>query len=187
MSTQRRENRCQRKRCTDSAEARGVPGDRFSSLEQRASGPVRSAPIARQCRVSAHGGTAQPRIAAGFHPSDKDLSPGTPEYLATNSLHTNSWQSDCRLVQFVHFALFVQLVQLVQVVGQDIRIGSPPPRVERRTKTRAQATHRASLPRIPFPSGFSRHHPTLPRVPASASRRAERYDGKRDLHLLYAA
>jgi len=46
---------------------------------------------------------------------------------------------------------------------------------------------RSSLPPIPFPSGLTRFHWTLPQAPAADQRRAERYDGKRDLYLLHAA
>ena len=46
---------------------------------------------------------------------------------------------------------------------------------------------RSSLPPIPFPSGLTRLHWTLPQAPAADQRRAERYDGKRDLYLLHAA
>jgi hypothetical protein len=172
MSTQRRENRWQRRNCTERARAPGVPGDRVSPLGWEASDHSSSSPIARQDCAYANGGTAPPQIAA---------------WLATNSL-----QSDYRIVQLVQlFQLFqlvqlVHFVQLVQFVPQDIRHGSPPG-AERRAVACTQTTHGSSLPRVPLPSGFSGFHPTLPRVPAGRSRRAEGYDGKRDLHLQHAA
>lgn len=46
---------------------------------------------------------------------------------------------------------------------------------------------RSSLPPIPFPTGLTRLHWTLPQAPAAHQRRAERYDGKRDLYFLHAA
>jgi len=46
---------------------------------------------------------------------------------------------------------------------------------------------RSSLPPIPFPTGLTRLHWTLPQAPDAHQRRAERYDGKRDLYFLHAA
>jgi hypothetical protein len=93
--------------------------------------------------------------------------PVTPAWLATNSL-----QLDRRIVKLVR---------------QDIRRGSPPPGVARRTASRTSAIHGSSLPHIPFPPGLALIHSTLPQVPAGRRRWAERYDGKRDLYLQHAA
>jgi hypothetical protein len=46
---------------------------------------------------------------------------------------------------------------------------------------------RSSFPPIAFPTGFAHLQPTSPHVPRALSSRAERYDGKRDLHLQHAA
>jgi hypothetical protein len=161
MSTQRRENRWQRRSCTEC----GVPGRRYLPDGVQRAGPQgESFPglFARQDRADANGGTAPPS-----HPSDEDLSPGAPAWLATNSL-----QMDYRIVQLVR---------------QDLRLGSPPFGAGRGAETGTSATHGLSLPHIPSPSGFEQFHPTLPRVPAGRRRWAERYDGKRDLHLQHAA
>ena len=124
----------------------------------RASEQVSSAQIARQVRANANGGTAPPR---------------TSVRLATNSL-----QSDYRSIQIVRPVRFFRI---------DIRRGSPPPGAGNRTDTGSPATHGSSPPPIPFPSGFARLHPALPQIPAGRRRWAERYDGKRDLHLQHAA
>jgi len=112
-----------------------------------------------------------------FHPSDADLSPGTPR-LATKFL-----QSD-HLIR-----------PLVRPVLKADRRGSPP-----LGAGRPQASPRSSLlPHIPFPSGLARLHRTLPQdpvgpqgpigpqAPAGYHRRAERYDGKRDMYFQHAA
>jgi hypothetical protein len=189
MSTQRRENHStpatktyrrgprnhwQRISCTE----RGVPSRRFvpdgvqSGVPSRrfmpdgvqsagASGQASLAPAPRHGRAYANGGTAPP---------------ATPAWLATNSL-----QLDHRTIQLVRF---------VQLVRKDIRHGSrssPPLGAGSRAATGTPATQRSSLLHIPFPPGFARLHPTLPRFPAGNCRWTERYDGKRDLHLQHAA
>ena len=151
MSTQRRENRWQRRSCTQCE----APGRRFlPEGVQRAGPPGEEIPglIARHHRADASGGTAPP---------------GFPAWLATNSLQSG--------------------YRIVQLVRQDLRLGSPPFGASRGAETGTSATHGSSLPHIPSPSGFERLHPTLPRVPAGRRRWAERYDGKRDLHLQHAA
>jgi hypothetical protein len=50
-----------------------------------------------------------------------------------------------------------------------------------------QATHRPSLPHIPFLPVRTHLHPTLPQAPAGEVRWAERHDGKRDLYFQHAA
>jgi len=67
------------------------------------------------------------------------------------------------------------------------RRGSPPPRAGRHAALGMQASPRSSLPHIPFPSGLARLHPPLPQAPAGDHRRAERYDGKRDMYFQHAA
>ena len=151
MSTQRRENRWQRTNCTKRAGALGQK---------------KSAPIAKKARAYATVGTAPPHTAASFHPSDKNLSPGAPERLATNSL-----QSDCRTKQ---------------LVGQDYH-GSPPSLAGNRTVTGTPATCRSPL------RSFLLLPPSSPSIqPRRISQQAqcrwmERYDGKRNLHLQHAA
>ncbi len=151
MSTQRRENRWQRTSCTERA---------------RASGTLPTW-IAPQGRAFATDGTAPPRTAACFHPSDKSPSPGAPEWLATNSL-----QSD-------HLT--------VQLAVQDYRRGSPPSGAGRHAESGRPAAFRSSLPHLPAPPVFEPLHLLLPQFPADKCRWTERYDGKRDLHLQHAA
>jgi hypothetical protein len=158
MSTQRRESRWQRRSCME----------RVGFAEQ-----VRPAPVAWYARANANGGTAPPVATARFHPTDGDLSVGSPAWLATNSL-----QLDYRIGK---------LVRPVRFVIQAIRRGSPPFGAGARAATGTPATYASSLPHIASPSGLERLHPTLPRVPAALSRWTERYDGKRDLYLQYAA
>ena len=50
-----------------------------------------------------------------------------------------------------------------------------------------QATHRPSLPHIPFLPVRTRLRLTLPQAPAGEVRWAERHDGKRDLYFQHAA
>lgn len=63
----------------------------------------------------------------------------------------------------------------------------PPRRAHRLAALGTPASPRSSLPPIPFPSGFARLHRNLPQAPAADRRRAERYDGQRDLYFLHAA
>jgi hypothetical protein len=72
------------------------------------------------------------------------------------------------------------------------RTASPPPLGASRPQfwhgaRGASVSPRSSLPPIPFPSGPACLHLTLPQSPAAYQRRAERYDGKRDLYFLHAA
>jgi hypothetical protein len=77
---------------------------------------------------------------------------------------------------------------LVQPVLKANHRGSPPPLgAGRRAALGTQASPRSSLPHIPFLSGFAHLYPTVPQAPDGLSRRAERYDGKRDLYFLNAA
>jgi hypothetical protein len=85
-----------------------------------------------------------------------------------------------------------QIGQVVQLVFTAERTGSPPSFGTGRplhwlAALGAPVSPRSSLPPIPFPSGHTCLHLTLPQAPAAEQRRAERYDGKRDLYFLYAA
>ena len=82
--------------------------------------------------------------------------------------------------------------QMVQPAFKAERSGSPPPLGACRPSIwlgafGASVSPRSSLPPIPFPSGYSCLHLALPQAPAAYQRRAERYDGKRDLYFLHAA
>ena len=77
--------------------------------------------------------------------------------------------------------------QLVRPVLMADRRGSPPPRARSRAALGKQASPRSSIPHISYPSGFGRVHPPLPQAPDGPSRRAERYDGKRDMYFQHAA
>ena len=163
MSTQRRENRWQRRSCTQRAETSCILGDESLSRVWKVSGNASPGPVARHSRALAKVGTAPIR----FHPSDKDLSPGAPDWLATNSLQLD--------------------YSNLQLARQNIRRSSPPPGAGCGAAFDPLATHRSSFSRIPSPSGLVCLHPTLPRFPAGKRRWTERYDGKGNLHLLYAA
>ena len=137
MSTQRRENRWRQIGCLNGAEVLG-----FGFPD----------PKAGRVRANANGGTAPPIFPASFHPSDEDLSPGTPERLATNSL-----QSGYRIVKLVQFVLNVRRVVL-QV--------SPPFGAGLGPATGMPTTHGLPPPHLPSPSGLAHLHPALPQVPA---------------------
>jgi len=77
--------------------------------------------------------------------------------------------------------------QLVRPVMKADRRGSPPPRVASRAALGKQASPRSSLPHIPYPSGLASIHRIWPHAPAGDHRRAERYDGKRDMYFQHAA
>jgi hypothetical protein len=77
--------------------------------------------------------------------------------------------------------------QLVRPVLKADRRGSPPPGVASRAALGKQASPRSSLPHIPYPSGLASIHRILPHAPAGDHRRAERYDGKRDMYFQHAA
>jgi hypothetical protein len=89
--------------------------------------------------------------------------------------------------------------ELVRPVLQADRGGSPPPRVRSRAAMGKQASPRSSIPHISYPSGLVRIHrilpqgsigqlvPIGPQAPAGYRRRAERYDGKRDMYFQHAA
>ena len=174
MSTQRREDgsfaatkfcrrgicdRWQRTNCTDRAHGLSRIWLFLMAWFVRAMATVETAPPKEA--------TLLPSVC--FHPSDEDLSPGTPEQSATNSL-----QSD----------------HTIQLVRQDLRRtsrSSPPIRAGLRATTGTRATHRSSLPLTPSPSVLETLHPFRPNDPAGKCRWTERYDGQRDLHFLYAA
>jgi hypothetical protein len=94
-------------------------------------------------------------------------SPEFPDRMATNSLQTEK--------------------PIEQLVGQGNRRGSPPSGRDVCAAAGPSATLRSSLFLILIPSVFARLHPTLPQAPAAVRHWAERYDGKRDMHLKHAA
>lgn len=161
MSTQRRESRWRRPAWTGRA---GGAGQAI---------PVPSAPCAS---AGPGGGTAPPGLLAWCHPSDQDLSPGAPVGLATNSL-----PSGYRIVQLV------PIVLIVQSVWRDRRQSPPASGSGSGSPNGTPASHGSTPTPIPHPSGRPRLHPTLPQIPVGRRRRAERYDGKGNLHLLHAA
>jgi len=167
MSTQRRENRWRRTSCFAGAGLSGIPGGGLLPLGWRPSGIAFPGLIARRNRTDANGGTAPPVSLAWFHPSDKNSSPGASAWLATNSLPSGT--------------------RIVQLVLQDPRHGTPPFGAGPGAASGTPANLGAPLPRISPPSASARLHPALPRVPAGIRRWAERYDGKRNLHLQHAA
>jgi hypothetical protein len=83
--------------------------------------------------------------------------------------------------------------QLIRPVLEADRHGSPPPRVRSCAALGKQASPRSSIPHIAYPPGFAGIHRTLPQSPFGLqarnghSRRAERYDGKRDMYFQHAA
>ncbi len=91
--------------------------------------------------------------------------------------------------KFLHADLLIG--QLVRSLLMTERIASPPPGAFRPRiqfgAFGASVFPRSSLPPIPYSSGPTRLHLTLPQAPAAYQRRAERYDGKRDLYFLNAA
>jgi hypothetical protein len=118
-------------------------------------------------RASGHANPAPIAQHGRAHAKVGTAPPATRAWLATNSL-----QSDHRTIR---------------LVKQNIRRSSPSPRTGCRAASAILATHRSSLSFIPSPSGFVCLHPTLPQFPAGKRRWTERYDGKGNLHLLYAA
>ena len=157
MSTQKRENRWQRKSCT---ERTGVLGGQSWSRGRTAGNDFRPTHVARFASVIASGQTA-PLVSILW---------SAFAWLATKFLPSDH-----------------HLGQLVRPVLKADRRGSAPPRVPNRAALGTQASPRSSLPHIPYPSGSPRLHPTLPHAPAGHRRRAERYDGKRDMYFQHAA
>jgi hypothetical protein len=94
---------------------------------------------------------------------------------APNWLATNSLQSDHSYLNFVAF---------VRRVSQ---CAPRPPRAGIRAAAGIRTTRGSFPPFIPSPPGLLDIHPALPQFPALDRRWAERYDGKRDLHLQHAA
>jgi hypothetical protein len=91
------------------------------------------------------------------------------------------------IVQLVQLVQAVQIGRLVGQIRQDLRCGSTPFRASRHTAPGTPATYGSFPPHIPSLADFTRFHPTLPQDPTGIRRWAERYDGKRDLHLQHAA
>jgi hypothetical protein len=148
MSTQRRENRWRRISCTMRSEAAGF---------------IPTRPVVQCAGSIASGGTAPPGFPVSFHPSDEDLSPGTPvnhpsyEDLSLGTpvrLATNSLQSGYRIVK------------QVLIVRREVRLGSPPFGAGLGPATGTPATHGSPPPHFPSPSGLAYLHPALPQVPA---------------------
>ena len=85
--------------------------------------------------------------------------------------------------------------QLIRPAFEADRRGSPPPRAH----CRVEVSPRSSIPHIPYPAGHPGLHRTLPQgaaglrgplapqAPDGYHRRAERYDGKRDMYFQHAA
>ena len=164
MSTQKRENRWQRKTCTEHASA-------WVRLN-----PALVPALIRLGCANAFGKTA-PLLSllfwwtwAWLTSSDNPPSLGEPDRLATKFLHLD------RLNRHV-----------VQPVLEAHRRGSPPFAARRHAGFGTVKSVRSFLPLLPFPSGFAPLPLRLPQAPAAYRRRAERYDGKRDMYLLHAA
>jgi hypothetical protein len=175
MNTQRRENHSTP--ATKAYRRRSRNRWRRTSCTQRAGAPGHTspAPVARESRARANGGTAPPALSAR---------------LATNSL-----QSDCRTMKFVQLVRFVQFVQFVPRLVEPSATrntrhkarSAPPSGAGFGAATGSLATVGSSLSFISSPAGLTRLHPTLLRFPAGKRRWTERYDGKGNLHLLHAA
>ena len=94
--------------------------------------------------------------------------PESPAFEATNSLPTDYPHS--------------------QLVRQPFsRRGAPPGSGGLRPAHRIPAARRSSLSRFPAPSRLASHPTCWPQDPAIPIRRAERYDGKGNLHFIHAA
>ena len=157
MSTQKRESRWQRRSCS---ERTCVLGGRFWSRGRTSWNGPHPTHVARFACAVANGQTA-PLMSILWL---------TFAWMATKFLRSD------------HL-----LGQLVRPVLTADRRGAPPPRVRSRAAMGTQASPRSSLPHIPYPSGSAGFHPTLPHAPAGRRRRAERYDGKRDMYFEHAA
>ncbi len=175
MSTQKRENRSSSATNTGRRDFR-CRWQPITGTQSASSGDLPTpSGIMRLLCASANGVTA-PLLSilwsmwAWFHSSDRDQSPGTPFRTATNFL-----QSDR------------PLRQLVQPAFRAGRRGSPPFGVGCRAAFETLASPRSSFLFVPFPSGLERFHLSLPQFPAGYRRRAERYDGKRDMYFQHAA
>jgi hypothetical protein len=123
------------------------------------------APLARQvCEAAV--GTAPPEDRARSRSSDTEVSPGAPGRVATTSLPSDrlkGWPIRNVLLNALHGS--------PSLMPSRVHAGRPEPR-------------RLSPPPPLLPS---RPHLTLPQFPAGLCPRAERYDGKRDLHFIHAA
>ena len=80
-----------------------------------------------------------------------------------------------------------QLRLSVQLLFKAGRRGSPPCPAPPGKDSGWPVSPQSALPHIPFPPGIAPHPLTLPYAPAADQRRAERQDGKRDMHFLHAA
>jgi len=167
MSTQKRENRY----LPATETCRMGPRFRWQRLlcTERAGGwgTLVPTPFARHSCAGAGGGTA-PLLSTFWLWS-------VWVWLATKFLHAD-----------------ISIGQLVQPAFPAERTASPPPfgaccPQSWHGARGASVSPRSSLPPIPFPSGPACLHLTLPQAPAAYQRRAERYDGKRDLYFQHAA
>ncbi|MGA8088572.1 MAG: hypothetical protein WCA10_14785 [Terracidiphilus sp.] len=113
-------------------------------------------------------GDVSSRESTDHHPSDEDLSPGAPGWVATNSLPSDT--------------CFETFAGLGSLSGSPPREGAG----DRRLPV-PQATHMSSPLHIPDIPVRARLHPTLPQAPAGLVCWAERHDGKRDLYFQHAA
>ncbi len=75
--------------------------------------------------------------------------------------------------------------QFEKLVRQECPSGPPVKAPAQARSLRIPATPRSSILLVPSVSALI--HATLPPVPVDMVHRAERYDGKRDLHFLHAA
>jgi hypothetical protein len=73
------------------------------------------------------------------------------------------------------------------IAGLANRWSSPPLGVRSPSESVPQAVPRSSPPHIPHSPARPLLHTTLPHAPVGKVRRAERHDGKRDLHFQHAA
>jgi hypothetical protein len=100
--------------------------------------------------------------------------------LATNSLPSDRRQSQHRPGPGPDFGFD----RRDWIVGMEIRYAREPFGSRRHAASPTPESRRLSSPPNSPPTRF---RPALPGFPAGIRRRAERYDGKRDMHLLHAA
>lgn len=129
---------------------------------------VHRQPSASESRAEAPELSSAPVTRFGMTPAvGRTARPEFPATQATNSLHQDH--------------------PLVRCVRPDARRGSPPLLNRRHDDTGTSAGSRSSRPLLSVLSGSVPLPPALPQAPVAKSHRAERYDGKRDLHFLHAA
>jgi hypothetical protein len=104
-------------------------------------------------------------LPARFRPEGLYVPPGNPDRRFKESLRTDH-----------------RIQERVRVMVPDLLRRLPPPGAGPRA-----ADFRSSHFGFPTPARLLGLHPSLPPIPAPRSRRAERYDGKRDLYIQHAA